>query len=52
MEITGAFVLKGEIEDINKIEDYIRELTDATIVYQCSSGGKLFITKDEPAIEL
>jgi predicted peroxiredoxin len=51
MEITGAYVVRGEIEDINAVEDFIRENTDMTIIYQCSSGGKLYITQEEQIID-
>lgn len=47
MEITGAFVVRGEIEAINRIEDFMRGEGNVDIIYQCSSGGKLYITQEE-----
>jgi len=46
MKINAAFVIHGELETLNEIENFINN-TDAQIIYQTTSAGKLFIEEQQ-----
>ncbi|KXA95557.1 hypothetical protein AKJ65_01550 [candidate division MSBL1 archaeon SCGC-AAA259E19] len=42
-EITFAVVLRADVGDVQQVKEYLDGFDDLSVIYQKSSGGKLYI---------
>lgn len=50
IEVSGTFgmIVRGDIDEMNDVIEYINEYTELKIVYQKASSNELYITNDKP----